>query len=211
MTRVRALPELWFIRHGETDWNRQRRIQGQTDIPLNQTGHAQAAAIARTLSSLHDCLDGFDLQVSPLQRPRQTMQYIIDSFGLGWADITIDDRLTELNFGDLEGATWPELNARGLDPEKDPESYHAFRPQGGESYADATVRVGDWLQSLTRPTIAVAHGGISRIVRGIAMDLSVAEIPGLRNPQWKFYRLKKGEIEWFRAQPAKEKGGKSLL
>lgn len=198
---IEPLPELWFIRHGETDWNRERRIQGQTDIPLNEIGHAQASAIARSLSNLHDGLDEFDLYVSPLQRPRQTMQYIVDTFGLNWANIIIDNRLTELNFGELEGATWPELNARGLDPEKNPEGYHAFRPQGGESYADATWRVHDWLKSLTRPTIAVAHGGISRIVRGVAMDLDVAEIPGLRNPQWQFYRLRDGKIDWFRAKP----------
>jgi len=194
-----CFPELWFIRHGETDWNLKRRIQGQTDIPLNETGHAQASAIARALSSLHNNLEDFDLHVSPLQRPRQTMQYIVDGFDLDWTHIIIDDRLTELNFGELEGTTWPELNARGLDPEKDPEAYHAFRPDGGESYADATVRVQDWLDGLTRPTIAVAHGGISRIVRGLAMDLPTAEIPGLRNPQWKFYRLRDGKIEWFKA------------
>ena len=196
------IPELWFIRHGETDWNLERRIQGQTDIPLNKTGHAQASAIAQAMAGLHDSLDGFDLQVSPLQRPRQTMQYIVDGFGLDWTSITIDERLKELNFGELEGSTWPELNARGLDPEKDPEAYHAFKPEGGESYADATGRVRDWLGSLTRPTIAVAHGGISRIVRGLALNRTVSEIPGLRNPQWKFYRLKDGEIEWFRARSA---------
>ena len=129
MTEV--LPELWFIRHGETDWNLKRRIQGQTDIPLNETGHMQASAIAQALTGLHDSLDGFDLQVSPLQRPRQTMQYIVDSFDLDWTNITIDERLKELNFGELEGSTWPELNARGIDPEKDPEGYQAFRPEGG--------------------------------------------------------------------------------
>lgn len=195
-------PELWFIRHGETDWNLERRIQGQTDIALNDTGHAQAGAIAQAVAGLHDSLDGYDLHVSPLHRPRQTMQYILDGFSLDWTGVTIDERLTELNFGELEGSTWPELNARGLDPEKNPEGYHGFRPKGGESYADATVRVRDWLASLTRPTIAVAHGGISRIVRGIVLDLPVAEIPGQHNPQWKFYRLKDGEIEWFRAKPA---------
>ncbi len=203
MTRRSAAsscPELWFIRHGETDWNLQRRIQGQTDIPLNDTGHAQAGAVARTLSRLHDSLDGFDLHVSPLQRPRQTMQHIVDSYRLDWSGIRVDDRLSELNFGDLEGRTWPDLNAMGLDPDRDPEGYHAFRPDGGESYADATVRVGDWLDSLTRPTIAVAHGGISRIVRGLVLDLPIAEIPGLHNPQWQFYRLRDGGIEWFSAR-----------
>jgi broad specificity phosphatase PhoE len=198
-----SYPELWFVRHGETDWNLQRRIQGQTDIPLNATGHAQAAAIAQALSGLHNSIDGFDLHVSPMQRPRQTMQYIVDDFGLDWSSIIIDERLKELNFGDLEGSTWPELNARGLDPEKDPEGYHAFRPEGGESYADATARVRDWLASLTRPTLAVAHGGISRIVRGLVLNLPVAEIPAQRNPQWKFYRLRDGEIEWFKANRQK--------
>jgi probable phosphoglycerate mutase len=193
-------PELWFIRHGETDWNNDRRIQGQTDIPLNETGHKQASAIARKLTDLHDNLNGFDLHVSPLERPRQTMQYVADSFELDWQHIKIDERLKEINFGELEGSTWPELNARGIDPEKDPAGYHSFRPANGESYADATVRVGSWLESLTRPTIAVAHGGISRIVRGIMLDLPIAEIPAQRNPQWKFYRVKDGEIEWFSAK-----------
>jgi len=190
-------PELWFIRHGETDWNAQRRIQGQTDIPLNDTGHQQARAIAEKLASLHKSLDGFDLHVSPLQRPRQTMQYIIDGFGFDWQRVHVDERLKELNFGDLEGSTWPEQNALGIDPEKDPAGYHAFRPANGESYADATHRVEEWLGSLTQSTIAVAHGGISRIVRALVLDLPTAEIPGLRNPQWKFYRLKNGKIEWF--------------
>ena len=48
-----SYPELWFVRHGETDWNLQRRIQGQTDIPLNATGHAQAAAIAQAVYAAH--------------------------------------------------------------------------------------------------------------------------------------------------------------
>ena len=193
-------PELWFIRHGETDWNKERRIQGQTDIPLNSKGHAQAGAIAQKLKRLHNNLEGFELHVSPLHRTRQTMQYILDGFSLGWHDVRTDDRLKELNFGVLEGSTWPELNARGIDPEKDAAGYHAFCPPEGESYADATVRVANWLGSLTRPSIVVAHGGISRIVRGLVLDLPVQDIPNQKNPQWQFYRLSNGVLDWFDAK-----------
>ncbi len=194
------IPELWFIRHGETDWNKSRRVQGQTDIPLNETGHAQAAAIASTLAGLHDNLEGFDLHVSPLKRPRQTMQAIVDHFDVDWKSIHVDDRISEICFGEMEGKTWPELNAQGIKPELDPEGFHGWRPTGGESYADATVRVRNWLSTLSQPTIAVAHGGVSRIIRGLVLGLPLREIPFLPNPQWKFYRLRDGGIDWFRAE-----------
>jgi len=191
-------PEIWFVRHGETDWNKARRIQGQTDIELNETGHAQARAIAQALRGLHDSIDHLHVHVSPLKRPRQTLAHILEAFSPRSREARIDERLIELNFGEAEGKTWPELNVLGIDPENDPEGYHAWRPEGGESYADATVRVKEWLDSLRGPTLAVAHGGISRIVRGLVLDLPVREVPLLPNPQWKFYRLKDGEIDWFR-------------
>ncbi len=196
---MRDYPEIWFVRHGETDWNKARRIQGQTDIELNDTGHAQARAIAAAMAELHGTLDHFAVHVSPLKRPRQTLSHILDAFGQQAPRISVDERLKELNFGEAEGQTWPELNTMGINPEADPEGYHAWRPAGGESYADATARVREWLDSLSGPTLAVAHGGISRIVRGLVLGLPVREIPLLPNPQWKFYRLKDGQIDWFRA------------
>ncbi|MEE4237228.1 MAG: histidine phosphatase family protein [Anderseniella sp.] len=196
---VRGYPEIWFVRHGETDWNRDRRIQGQTDIELNETGKAQARAIAMAMRELHGSLDHLAVHVSPLKRPRQTLAHILEAFGQHAAQVSIDERLKELNFGEAEGKTWPELNRLGIDPEADPEGYHAWRPAGGESYADATARVRDWLDSLDGPVLAVAHGGISRILRGLVLGLPVREIPLLPNPQWKFYRLKGGRIEWYRA------------
>lgn len=193
-----AYPEIWFVRHGETDWNKARRIQGQTDIELNDTGQAQAKAIAAAMKDIHAGLDHLHIHVSPLKRPRQTLAHILEAFAPYSGEPRVEERLIELNFGETEGKTWPELNAMGIAPEADPEGYHAWRPQGGESYADATVRVRDWLDSLTGPTLAVAHGGISRIVRGLVLGLPVREIPLLPNPQWKFYRLKDGGIDWFR-------------
>ena len=197
---TKRYPEIWFVRHGETDWNKTRRIQGQTDIALNETGHAQAKAIAQCLRARHASLDGLQVHVSPLGRPRQTLAHILDAFGTPDHPAIIDKRLIELNFGEAEGKTWPEMNGLGIDPDRDPDGYHGWRPAGGESYADATARVRDWLDSLTGPALAVAHGGISRIVRGLVLDLPPAELVLLRNPQWKFYRLKDGGIEWFKAR-----------
>jgi broad specificity phosphatase PhoE len=188
------------VRHGETDWNKTRRIQGQTDIALNETGHAQAKAIAQVLRNQHASLDGLQVHVSPLKRPRQTLAHILDAFGTPDHPAMVDERLIELNFGEAEGKTWPELNGLGIDPDRDPEGYHRWRPGGGESYADATARVRDWLDSLTGPTLVVAHGGISRIVRGLVLGLAPDELVLLRNPQLKFYRLKDGGIEWFKAR-----------
>ena len=66
-------PPLYFIRHGETDWNRQGLIQGWIDIALNDTGHMQARAIGKALAALPELASGFRFIVSPLERTRQTM------------------------------------------------------------------------------------------------------------------------------------------
>ena len=70
--------ELYLVRHGETDWNRQHRIQGLTDIPLNETGRAQARATGRLLS--RRSFDG--IYASPLDRAMETARIIADELGL---------------------------------------------------------------------------------------------------------------------------------
>jgi len=75
-------PPIYFIRHGETDWNREGRIQGQIDIPLNDAGHQQAVAISRGLKNFlgNSKVDLF--VASPLTRTRQTMGYLSREFGM---------------------------------------------------------------------------------------------------------------------------------
>ncbi|WP_281397159.1 histidine phosphatase family protein [Kaustia mangrovi] len=194
-------PPLVFIRHGETDWNRERRLQGRMDIPLNALGEEQARAIGKRLSTILGDPDGMAFHVSPLIRARQTMTAVLDALGLPDDTARADDRLCEIDFGTWEGRCWPELNAHGIDRDADPEGYHAWRPDRGESYADATIRVADWLATLDRPAVVVAHGGIGRIVRGLSLGLAPAEIVGLSVSQWRFFRLAEGGIEWFDARP----------
>ena len=200
MVDASSLPPIYYLRHGETDWNKARRIQGQVDIPLNDTGLGQARRMATKLNEVIDSLDDFQLMASPMTRTRQTMQAVLDVYGASETDVVFDDRLKELNFGLFEGKQWADVHATGLQPEVDPEGYHDWTPDEGEGYADGRERVADWLASVTGPTIVVAHGGISRILRGIVFDLPKREIPALKVPQDRFYRIQDGGLDWFDAR-----------
>lgn len=195
-----TLPVIYYLRHGETDWNRERRIQGQTDIPLNSTGLEQARRMAAKLREVVPDISGYRILASPLTRTRQTMAAVLDAYGLDELAVQFDDRLIELNFGAVEGKQWADVHAMGVAPEKDPEHYHDWRPDGGESYNDARLRVLDWLSSLTGPSVVVAHGGISRILRGIVFDLPKREVVSLKVPQNRFFRIKDGGLDWFDAR-----------
>ncbi len=192
-------PPIYFIRHGQTDWNATRRVQGQTDIPLNETGHGQARNVARTLAALEPDPSKFQIYASPLIRTRETLTHLLTAYGIDESVVKFDDRLREVSFGEREGWTWPELNADGIEPRIDPESYFHWRPQGGESYADVAERVKDWLKEVTGPSIVVAHGGVSRIFRGILLGQTGSEYIGLKVPQTKFFKVEAGEVEWFEA------------
>ena len=162
-------PLFYFMRHGETDWNVEGRLQGQHDIPLNKVGYGQAAACGEILRSLLD-RDGrdprsFDYVASPLTRARTTMELVRAGLGLDTRDYRLDARLAELSFGRWEGLTFAELKHNESDVQALATREHdkwGFRPPGGESYADLLVRVREWQASLARDTIVVSHGGVAR-------------------------------------------------
>ncbi|WP_018632738.1 histidine phosphatase family protein [Neomegalonema perideroedes] len=148
-----------FIRHGQTDWNLQRKAQGSTDIPLNETGRAQARAAVELLRPL-----GLTrVAASPLGRARETAEILAE--GLGISGITLEPDLREAGFGVLEGTPWSE-------------SFAAFYagtliPEGGESFVDFQARtllgLRRALQDEGLPLI-VAHGGVWKALRG-ALDI----------------------------------------
>jgi probable phosphoglycerate mutase len=162
-------PILYFIRHGETDWNAERRLQGQRDIPLNVLGRKQAVCCGEIMRALLE-RDGraatdFDFVSSPLGRARETMELVRAGLGVDQTSYRIDARLAELSFGRWEGFTFAELRAREPDTLALVTREHdkwGFVPPGGESYADLLVRVRAWHATVTRDTIAVAHGGVAR-------------------------------------------------
>jgi len=194
---MRGARTIYFIRHGETDWNAARRLQGQTDISLNDTGRQQAARNGHVLRQLLPNFEDLDFVASPLSRTRETMEIVRKSVGLEPAGYRTDPRLREICFGHWEGFTWSEL------PERDPEGYEArladpfnWRPRGGESYRDLMERIVGWLESLEGNAVIVSHGGVSRVLRGHLLGIDPSEVPFLEVPQDKVLVLRPGEISW---------------
>lgn len=157
-----------MIRHGQTDWNAELRMQGQKDIPLNALGRAQATGNGVALATLLGTdVTSYRFVASPLSRTRETMERVRTAMGLDPLAYEKDERLVELNFGDWEGHTltelaeqWPErLQARH-------EGKWDFIPPGAdaESYEILSWRVGSWLKDVREPTVCVSHGGVMRSV-----------------------------------------------
>jgi probable phosphoglycerate mutase len=168
---------LYYLRHGETDWNVEGRLQGQRDIPLNALGRKQAVKCGDILRDLfvRDNLNAveFDFICSPLGRARETMELARAELALPPQDYRIDERLTEVTFGEWEGYTLAEL--RNRDPKRTAAREHdkwRFIAPGGESYEQMSWRMRDWYESLTRDAVVTAHGGTAR---GLMAHLGIAK------------------------------------
>jgi probable phosphoglycerate mutase len=191
-------PPIYFVRHGETDWNVQGLIQGWTDTPLNEKGHRQARAVAQALMEVPDFSPEFNFVVSPLQRARQTMGYIAEALSLEPQQIAIEPAVQELGFGVWEGKPFWELKASPVYPPHPEDRYH-WRPDGGESYADGQARIDTWLDTLDRPTVVVAHGAIGRCLVAEMARLPRRDLVELVMRQGCYCRLADGKAEWFDA------------
>lgn len=172
-----AAPTIYYIRHGETDWNAEGRLQGHQDISLNARGRAQAARCGDILRDLFACEGrdpaALDYVSSPLGRARQTMELARTALGLDAQDYRTESRLIEICFGQWEGFTIAQLHSR--DPEgvslREHDKWHFLAP-GGESYETVARRMRDWYGSLHQDTVVTAHGGTAR---GLIAHLGIAK------------------------------------
>jgi broad specificity phosphatase PhoE len=182
MQNVPAHRLLYFVRHGETDWNAEQRLQGQRDVPLNGRGRRQAAVcgsvLHRLIAAVGRTADEFAFISSPLVRARETMEILRTRFAITLPDYTTDGRLVEMSFGQWEGLTYTEVRAR------DPAVLRArerdkwnFRPPDGESYAQLLERVREWHTGLTGDAIVSAHGGVARVLTVLLGIRPAAEAP----------------------------------
>jgi broad specificity phosphatase PhoE len=151
---------LYIARHGETDWNAVRRLQGAADIPLNETGREQARAIAGELAKAGIV----SVTTSDLSRARETGEIAAAAFGLSLT--TTEPDLRERGFGVFEGLNREELEARF------PEEWRAWQtnataPPGGEPPELVIARMKRALERILSrpgPTLVISHGAAMRLV-----------------------------------------------
>lgn len=181
-------PDFYFARHGETDWNRERRYQGSLDIPLNRTGQLQADANGVLLRELLE-RDGVDPKslnwfASPLSRASETMDRMRAAFDIDLPPVIHDKRLIEISFGALEGKLHSEVaDAQATAPGERDESYWGFRPEGGENYQDVSDRLIDFARVLTHHSVVVAHGGVLRVLRHLVEGAPRGDVLNWPPPQ----------------------------
>lgn len=161
------MPVLYYVRHGETDWNIEQRLQGHRDTALNARGRRQAAYCGELLGEIlardgHAPADCAYVS-SPLVRARATMELVRANLDLAPHAYAVDDRLIEISFGAWEGMTLAEIEAHSPNAvaERERDKW-GFAPPGGESYRDVTSRVGAWYATVARDTVVAAHGGVAR-------------------------------------------------
>jgi len=157
---------IYVVRHGQTDWNAERRLQGQKDIPLNAIGREQARLNGIDLAEILK-VEGiaFDFVASPLTRTRQTMEIMRTAMGIDPRGYRTDERLVEVSFGDWEGFTLKELKATQRDrvSERNLNKWDFIPPgEDAESYEIMSWRSASWLNSVDKPTVCVTHGGVIR-------------------------------------------------
>jgi len=151
----------WYMRHGETDWNRDGLIQGSTDVPLNETGWAQARTACAVLADRGIT----KVWCSPLQRARNTAEVVAAALGV---PLEVSAELREAAFGVEEGQVmgdWFTLWSAG-----------EVSPEGGESFAALRVRAVAAVNAVLAEgglPLVVAHGGFFRAIRA-AMGMSAA-------------------------------------
>jgi len=185
-----------LVRHGETEWNLERRIQGRFDSPLTERGVLQAQAIGRLIETLPDAASAL-IVASPLGRARRTAEIIREHL-TARSELVIDDRLRENSVGSWDGLTFRDIE------EHCPGTFDGdgrwewnFRAPGGETYGGFAGRIAEWLnEAVAAPLIiAVTHGIVSRVLRGLYAGLPREVALTLPVPQDKVFRLCGGAIE----------------
>lgn len=193
------MPVIYFLRHGQTDWNAERRMQGQIDIALNDKGREQAAQNGRTLAALLGDVAQCDFVSSPLVRASETMEIVRETMSLPRSGYVIDKRLMEIHFGDWQGAQWETLGGSWSNAvsERMADPWTSVPPgDGAESNAMLSARVLEWLSEVSRDTVAVAHGGVMRVLRAHIEGLDAHKMIKLDVPQDKVLRIDGVALSW---------------
>ena len=184
---------LILVRHGESEWNREGRVQGQFDSPLTEMGVVQAKSVSRYLSGVL-LNQPLKIYTSPLERASETASIIAEELQYPKEKIIIEQRLNDFNLGVIAGTygwekvaeMYPDLARMRL---QDPLRFH---PPGGECGADFEARLRSFLDDLQDDGITnllVSHGIVNKFIRGIRRNLKGEEIIALGESQDTIYCL----------------------
>jgi len=188
---------IYLVRHGETEWNREGRMQGHLDSPLTERGEDQARRVGRLLAELVPEPAHHVVTASPLGRTRRTAEIVCETLGQDLANCRFDELLIEITLGEWDGMTAEEITAA------DGETWRLYRndhwnyvPPGGESYAMMANRARRWLATTTarRDLIVVSHGAFGRVLRGVYTGLDSKQTLSQEEPQDSVFRLSGGSI-----------------
>ncbi|MFD2262555.1 histidine phosphatase family protein [Lacibacterium aquatile] len=189
-----------LLRHGQTEWNRDRRLQGQGDSPLTALGRAQARAMGRTARTALGAGITPRLMASPLGRTLATADLVAFELGISAAPVT-DPRLMELAFGSWEGRTGIETldTLTHLEPH-----WRYFHSPDGETHPVFVKRISGWLEEFAdgpEPLVVVSHGLTGQIIRGVYGKLDDEATLRQDHPQDAIFKLQGGIVERLACEP----------
>lgn len=189
---MRDYPELLILRHGETEWNRAGRLQGSLDSALTEKGVGQAHALGGLLRRL-GVAETHSAFVSPLGRARHTADIALS--GLFDEPVT-DDRIAEVHVGDAQGMQFEEAMTAFPHLRDFPGQigWH-FEVPGGEDWNAFSGRIQSFLDDLTGPSVIVAHGVVSRVMRALVLGLGRENLNDLPGGQGNIHRIRDGMAE----------------
>ena len=197
---------LILVRHGESEWNRAGRIQGQVNSPLTDLGISQARAISDYLSGIF-LNQELEIYSSPLERAIQTAQIIAKGIDHLSSEVIIEERLNDFNLGEISG-TYGWDKVAEIFPEQaqlrlqDPMRFH---PSGGESGAEFEARLRSLMEDLKgedTTKLLVSHGIVNKFIRGIYKNISGKEMINLGESQNTIYCLEHGDETEIKIPPS---------
>ena len=181
-------PEVYLLRHGQTEWNAAGRMQGGLDSALTGEGRAQAARQGRILAGRD--LNGFEAWCSPQGRAIATAAIAVVG---RVAHVRTDDRLREIGVGEWEGRLRREIpELAGADDAGGIGLQGYDLAPGGEGLVALEARCRDFLRGRSAPMVIVTHGVTSRVLRVVLTGRCLSEIDGIGGGQGVVYHLADG-------------------
>lgn len=186
--------QFFILRHGQTQFNAEQKLQGHCNSPLTEKGQHQALSVGRVLQA-HLESGSYRVYSSSLGRALQTAEIVCQQLDYATDKIIADDRLKEFSLGDWEQKTLPELQATLPDLLDEADWY--LQAPSSERYEQVQQRLSQWLDTLPEigRFVVVSHGLTGIVLRGMLLGLDYQQVWQQDLPQDAFFKIEKGQVE----------------